>query len=72
MAMLAFSEYHQSSTRDSTSKITMASDVFLWIITACVPTMDDAGNYVCISGNTTDISLRYVDPTTYIPLLIIK
>jgi hypothetical protein len=50
----------------------MASDDFLWIITACVPTMNDAGNYVCISGNTTDISVRYVASTDDILLLIIK
>lgn len=31
---------------------------FLWIIVACAPIMDDAGNVICICGNTADISVR--------------
>lgn len=33
-------------------------DDFLWIIAACAPIMDDAGNVLFICGNTADISVR--------------
>jgi hypothetical protein len=58
LSMKAPIDDNNSTTMDSSSNANTSSDDFLWIITACVPIMDDAGNLVCISGNITDISVR--------------
>ncbi|QDS75399.1 hypothetical protein FKW77_002968 [Venturia effusa] len=48
----------QSFVADSDNASSLVHDEFLWIATTCVPIVDDAGNIICISGNTVDISAQ--------------